>query len=113
MKYKQITIGKVSDHNGEEKTPTHVMKVALEGSKPVIVGKLWTKTGQYGKFLSGVMANEFKGEKGTFPGYCIVEDKYIQALEDKIRLLESKIPKDDFTKAIDNAYDQPLDEVVF
>lgn len=94
MKYKQITIGKVSDHNGEEKTPTHALKVmGLEGSKPLIVGKLWTKTGQYGKFLSGVMANEYKGEKGTFPGYCIVEDKYIQALEEKVRLLENQIPK--------------------
>lgn len=113
MKYKNITISKISDHNGSEKTPTHAIKVALEGSKSIIVGKLWTKTGQYGKFLSGVMANEFKGEKGTFPGYCIVEDKYIQSLEDKIRLLESKIPKNELEKAIDNAYDKPLDEVVF
>lgn len=113
MKYKQITIGKVSDHNGEEKTPTHVMKVALEGSKPLIVGKLWTKTGQYGKFLSGVMANEFKGEKGIFPGYCIVEDKYITALEEKIKNLEAQIPKSEFTKVIDNAYDKPLEDVIF
>ena len=113
MKYKQITIGKVSDHNGEEKTPTHVMKVALEGSKPLIVGKLWTKTGQYGKFLSGVMANEFKGEKGTFPGYCIVEDKYVQALEDKIKNLEAQIPKTEMENALDHAYSKPLDEVTF
>lgn len=89
MRYKNITISKISDHNGLEKTPTHAIKVALEGSKYLIVGKLWTKTGQYGKFLSGVMANEFKGEKGTFPGYCIVEDKYIQALEDKIKNLDT------------------------
>lgn len=113
MKYKQIVIGKISDHNGTEKTPTHALKVTLEGSKPLIVGKLWTKTGEYGKFLSGVMANEFKGEKGTFPGYCIVEDKYIQSLEEKIKNLEAQIPKSELTKALDNAYDKPLDEVVF
>lgn len=94
MKYKNITISKISDHNGEERTPTHAIKVTIEGSKSLIVGKLWTKTGQYGKFLSGVMANEFKGEKGTFPGYCIVEDKYIQELEEKVRLFEASIPKE-------------------
>lgn len=114
MKYKQITIGKVSDHNGEDKTPTHVIKVmGLEGSKPIIVGKLWTKTGQFGKFLSGVMANEFKGEKGVFPGFCIVEDKYIQSLEDKVRILESQMPKSDFDKAIDQAYENPFGLPVF
>lgn len=112
MKYKNITISKISDHNGEEKTPTHAIKVTLEGSKPLIVGKLWTKVGQYGKFLSGLMANEFKGEKGTFPGYCIVEDKYIEALEEKVRILESQIPKSEFTKAIDNAYDKPLENPI-
>lgn len=113
MKYKNITISKISDHNGLEKTPTHALKVALEGSKPLIVGKLWTKTGEYGKFLSGVMANEFKGEKGTFPGYCIVEDKYITALEEKIKNLEAQIPKTELEKAIDHAYEKPLEEVVF
>lgn len=113
MKYKNITISKISDHNGEAKTPTHALKVTLEGSKPLIVGKLWTKTGEYGKFLSGVMSNEFKGEKGTFPGYCIVEDRYIQDLEEKVRLLEAQIPKSEFTKALDNAYDKPLENPIF
>lgn len=113
MKYKNITISKISDHNGEERTPTHAIKVTLEGSKSLIIGKLWTKTGQYGKFLSGVMANEFKGEKGTFPGYCIVEDKYIQNLEEKVRLLEAQIPKSEFTKALDNAYEKPLENPDF
>ena len=114
MKYKQIVISKISDHNGEEKTPTHALKVmGLEGSKPLVVGKLWTKTGQYGKFLSGVMANEFKGDKGTFPGYCIVEDKYIERLEDKIKNLEAQIPKSEFTKALDNAYEKPLENPIF
>lgn len=109
MKYKQITVGKVSDHNGESNKPTHVLKVSLEGSKPLIVGKLWTKDGQYGKFLSGVMGNEFKGEKGTFPGYCIVEDSYLQSLVDKIRSLESQILKTDFENAIDSAYEKPFE----
>lgn len=59
------------------------------------------------------MANEFKGEKGTFPGYCIVEDKYIEALEEKVRLLEAQIPKSEFTKAIENAYDKPLQSQEF
>lgn len=113
MKYKNITISKISDHNGEAKTPTHALKVTLEGSKPLIVGKLWTKTGEYGKFLSGVMANEFNGEKYIFPGYCIVEDKYITALEEKIKNLEAQIPKSEFTKAIDNAYDKPLESPEF
>lgn len=102
--YKKIVISKISDHNGTEKTPTHALRVQVEGSKPITVGKLWTRTGEYGKFLSGQMQDEFKGEKGTFPGFVIVEENYIKKLQEKIKELEASIPKDEFQKTLDNAY---------
>lgn len=91
--YKKIIIGKISDHGGEEKTPTHVLKVQKDTEKPITVGKLWTRTGEYGKFLSGVMADEYKGEKGTYPAYVIVEENYIKKLQQKIKELEGNIPE--------------------
>lgn len=91
--YKKIIIGKISDHGGEEKTPTHVLKVQKDTEKPITVGKLWTRTGEYGKFLSGVMQDEFRGEKGVYLGYVIVEENYIKKLKEKIKELEGNIPE--------------------
>jgi hypothetical protein len=100
--YKKIIISKISDHGGTEKTPTHALKVMVEGRKPITVGKLWTRESEYGKYLSGVMQDEFKGEKDTFPAFVIVEEKHIEELKAKIAELEQAIPKPTGTTYEDN-----------
>lgn len=118
--YKKIIIGKISDHQGTEKTPTHALRVTVDGRKPITVGKLWTRESEYGKYLSGVMQDEFKGEKGTFPGYVIVEDTEIDQLKNKIAELENKIeklktliPKTEFEKTIEEAYETDFQQPKF
>lgn len=96
------------------KMPSHSIIAATSDYKEkATVGALWLKTGDFGNFLSGELKGEYEKDGKVFPGYCIVEDGYINGLLEKIRQFEAKIPKDDFTKALDNAYGQPLDEVVF
>lgn len=87
MRYKNITIQKISDHGGTEQSPTHALVVRDSNyQNKVTVGKLWTKESQYGKFLSGLMENEREYEnkdKQTVKvfGYCIVKDDYLDELE--------------------------------
>lgn len=103
------------------KQPTHSLVAATDDLKTkVYVGKFWMKESQYGAFLSGELATERTYEGKVFEGYSIIEDRHlmalnmeIQALKEKVKDLESLIPKSEFTKALDNAYDKPLDEVVF
>lgn len=120
--YKKIIIGKISDHQGTEKTPTHALRVMVDGRKPITVGKLWTRESEYGKYLSGVMQDEFKGEKGTFPGYVIVEEEYIKNLQTRIYELENAIPSSiteeekavlNNARAQHNAPTNNLDEIPF
>lgn len=74
MLYKNLTITKISDHGGTEKTPTHALVVTDEKfQNKKTVGKLWTKTGEYGKFLTGSMSDDFTKTDGTFfSGYRII-----------------------------------------
>lgn len=103
------------------KQPTHsVVASSDDFKKKVYVGKLWLKESVHGTFLSGELATERTYEGKVFEGYSIIEDRHlmalnmeIQALKEKVKDLESLIPKSEFTKALDNAYDKPLDEVVF
>ncbi len=90
-KYKQITITKISDHGGTEKTPTHAIVCRDEAGGKVTVGKLWTKTSDHGKFLSGLMSDDYTNSEGkTYDGYCIVSLKDLKALEDEITELSRK-----------------------
>lgn len=103
------------------KQPTHSLVAASDDFKEkVYVGKFWLKDSQYGPFLSGNMATEREYEGKTFHGYSIIEDRHlmalnmeIKALKEKVKDLESLIPKSEFTKAIDNAYDKPLESPEF
>lgn len=96
------------------KQPTHAIVATTDDYKEKItVGKLWLKESTYGNFLSGEMAKESVYEGKTYKGYSIVEDGYLNALREKIKNLEAQIPKTELEKAIDNAYEKPLDEVVF
>lgn len=69
-----ITITKISDHGGTEKTPTHAIVLLDEKHQnKKTVGKLWTKTSEYGKYLSGQMQDEFTNNEGrVFDGYVII-----------------------------------------
>lgn len=98
-KYKQVTISKISDHGGSEKTPTHSIVVRNDEEK-VTVGKLWTKTSTYGKFLSGLMSNEYKNPAGqVYHGFVIVDEQELELLEQELELLKSGNKKQELTSA--------------
>jgi len=96
------------------KMPSHAIIAATSDYKEkATVGALWLKTGDFGNFLSGELKNEGMKDDKKYPGYSIVEDSYLQLLQDKIKNLEALIPKSEFTKAIDNAYEKPLEHPIF
>lgn len=96
------------------KQPTHAIVATTDDYKDKItVGKLWLKESQYGNFLSGEMSKESIYEGKTYKGYSIVEDGYLNALKETIKNLEAQIPKSEFTKALDNAYEKPLQNPEF
>lgn len=89
-KYKQVTISKISDHGGAEKTPTHAIVVRDEAGKET-VAKLWTKTSTYGKFLSGLMSNEYKNPAGQVThGFVIVDEQELEQMEQELNFLKSE-----------------------
>ena len=96
------------------KMPSHAIIAATADYKEkATVGALWLKTGDYGNFLSGELKSKGEKDGKVFPGYCIVEDGYVNGLLEKIRQFEAKIPKNELEKAIDSAYEKPLEEVEF
>jgi len=96
------------------KMPTHAVIASTPDFKnKVTVGALWLKEGEFGMFLSGELKNETIKDDKKYPGYSIVEDSYLQLLQDKIKNLEAQIPKSGFDKAIDSAYEKPLQDPIF
>lgn len=96
------------------KMPTHAIVATTDDYKnKITVGKLWLKESEYGNFLSGEMSKESTHEGKTYKGYSIVEDGYLNALKETIKNLEAQIPKSEFTKAIEKAYDKPLENQIF
>lgn len=85
-RYKNISLQKISDHGGEGNTPTHSLVVKDENFKNKQgVGKLWTKTSDYGKYLAGQMEKdrEYIKDAKTVKvfGYSIVKDSDLDELE--------------------------------
>lgn len=84
--YKNITIGKVLNGSEDPKYPTHNLVCSEEGFKnKVTAGSLWTKEGQNGRFLSGVMgdARTYTNKEGVevkVSGYVIVQEDELNAL---------------------------------
>ncbi len=96
------------------KMPTHAVIASTPDFKnKVTVGALWLKEGEFGMFLSGELKNETIKDDKKYPGYSIVEDSYLQLLQDKIKNLEAQIPKSGFDKAIDSAYEKPLQDPLY
>jgi len=96
------------------KQPTHAIVASTDDYKDkVTVGKLWLKESTYGNFLSGEMSKASTYEGKEYKGYSVVEDSYLQSLFDKIKNLEAQIPKTEMEKAIDHAYDKPLENINF
>jgi hypothetical protein len=90
MTTQYITIKKISDHGGAEKTPTHaiVMKEGKDGQE-VTIGKLWTKTGTYGKFLAGSINEDYTSKEGKeYKGFKIIQnqgkEEVIENIEDDL-----------------------------
>lgn len=83
--YKNITVSKLKEQSGDPKKPTHSIVVSdsnYENKKNV--GKMWTKEGQFGKFLSGVLDTERQTEHGFYDGFVILTEKdYKTLLEGK------------------------------
>ena len=81
-KYKNITISKVKEEHLGDKKPTHYIKAGVKGSedKQIIVGKLWTKESQYGKFLSGMMSDFYQNNDKAFEGFVIVNEQELDKL---------------------------------
>lgn len=77
--YKNIAVFKKDIVDGNK--PTHDLTISGEDFKnSTNAGALWTKDGAKGKFLAGTMKNEYTSDKGTFPGYVIVQEDELNAL---------------------------------
>jgi len=85
--YKNISISKLSDQaEVNSKRPTHSINISdskYENKKNA--GDLWTKEGQYGKFLSGNLKSnrEYTDKEGLTKlqkGYSIISDEYLEEL---------------------------------
>lgn len=72
-----INIKKVADHQGTEKTPTHVLEVKNDKEgKGYTVGSLWTREGASGKFLSGMLKDDYTDKEGKqYSGYVVITKK--------------------------------------
>lgn len=92
MEEQYLILKKIADHNGTEKTPTHALycKDGKSGSD-YQVAKFYTREGNYGKFLSGVMSNDYTNKDGKFfPGFRINKNKTVG---DEIKPKEEITPK--------------------
>ena len=103
-----------------------------EAPNYIVIGKGWLKKDKNDNTYTSIALEtdrsyETKAKQDGTPsktvhvdGWVLVKTKdlkeieaIIHKLKEKVKDLESLIPKDEFTKAIDQAYDKPLDEVVF
>lgn len=87
--YKNISISKLTDQpTVDSKTPTHSINISDEKyQNKNKAGSLWTREGQYGKFLSGTLqvAGSYKDKEGNIKlreGYSIISDEYLKKLMD-------------------------------
>jgi len=84
--WKNITISKIKDVKSE-KSPTHELVVTDEDFKnKKTVGKLWTREGQFGKFLSGKMNDKYSlmkddGKNIELDGYVIISETELEKLK--------------------------------
>lgn len=81
--YKNISVSKLKDvPEVNSKLPTHTLTIAdKDFQNKKVAGKLWTKEGQYGKFLSGIMSDDWKNKEGVnISGYSIISNKYLEFL---------------------------------
>jgi len=79
MQEQYLIIKKIADHGGSEKTPTHAIycKDGKDG-KDYMVAKLWTRDGNYGKFLSGMMLNDYTNKDNIeIQGFRIQKNKKV------------------------------------
>ena len=88
--YKNISISKLQDTaEVNSKLPTHTLNISDEKfQNKNKAGSLWTKEGQYGKFLSGTLQNagSYKDKEGNNKertGYSIISDEYLNFLLNK------------------------------
>lgn len=88
----KITIQKLQD-SGEvnSKRPTHAIVASDDDFKnKVTVGKLWTRDGQYGKFLSGQLDQNKEIDGKKYKGYVLItEDEYNELKKKKVDLGEA------------------------
>jgi len=85
--YKNISISKLTDQpTVDSKTPTHSINISDEKyQNKNKAGSLWTREGQYGKFLSGTLqvSGSYKDKEGNIKlreGYSIISDEYLEFL---------------------------------
>lgn len=77
IKLTKISVSKLQD-SGEvdSKKPSHALNVSDEKyENKVVAGKFWTKTGNYGKFLSGELSKSRTHEGKDYDGYVIITEK--------------------------------------
>lgn len=92
--YKNITIFK-KDNGGDEKKPTHDITANTKlpdgtYSKSINVGSMWTREGQNGKYLSGMLNNEREYEGKVFDGYVLIKESDYKKL---LKMAESLLQK--------------------
>ena len=110
-KYKNISISKIKDSNDNPKAPTHSIVVSdKDYQNKQTVGKLWTKEGNYGKFLAGVMSDTRTFNEKPYEGYCIVNERELDALIKKASELTEEEMKENspLGKDYPTKYEEPL-----
>jgi len=103
-----------------------------ESPNYVVIGKGWLKQDKNNNTYTSVSLEtdrtyETKAKQDGTPaktvhvdGWVLVKTKELQklnteveTLKEIVRDLEAQIPKSEFTKALDNAYDKPLENPIF
>lgn len=79
----KISIQKVQDTpEVGSKKPTHNLVASNDKyENKTIIGKLWVKEGQYGKFLSGELSKARTYEGKEYDGYVILTQKEYDSLK--------------------------------
>ncbi len=91
--YKNFSIFKGKGDNTDPKTPSHNVSMKV-GESYAIVGAMWTKENQYGKFLSGKLQDawvDHTNNSKTRKGFVIVAEDELNALIKELKSLKGEV----------------------
>lgn len=96
MIFTKLSIQKLQDSGeADGKKPSHSLVASDDKyENKTMVGKLWTKTGTYGKFLSGQLDSNRTYEGKEYKGYVLItRDEYDSLIKNSIPVVKVDLAK--------------------